>query len=108
MSFILTTQQFKNKTKTVTRRFGWHFLRLGDIVCGVEKCMGFKKGEKIKRLGLIRIVSVCKVVLSEITQEDCAKEGFPDMIPAEFVQMLCNYSKCFPYDSVNRIEFEYV
>lgn len=106
MSFALTTQQFKDKT--VTRRFGWHFLQPGDILCGVEKCMGFKKGEKIKKLGLIRITSVRKEVLSEITQKDCIKEGFPNMAPAEFVSMLCNHSKCSPSDTVNRIEFEYV
>lgn len=108
ISFALTTQQFKDKAKTVTRRFGWHFLQPGDILCGVEKCMGFKKGEKIKKLGLIRIVSVRKEVLAEITQKDCIKEGFPNMAPAEFVRMLCSHSRCSPYDSVNRIEFEYV
>ncbi|MCK5014266.1 MAG: ASCH domain-containing protein [Candidatus Omnitrophica bacterium] len=108
MSFALTTQQFKDKIKTVTRRFGWYFLKPGDVLWGVEKCMGFKKGEKIKRLGLIRIISAHKEVLSEITQEDCIKEGFPDMAPSEFVRMLCNHSKCAPNDTVNRIEFEYI
>lgn len=50
MSFALTTQQFKDKAKTVTRPFGWHFLQTGDIICGVEKCMGFKKGEKNEKV----------------------------------------------------------
>ena len=108
MSFALTTEQFKNKTKTVTRRFGWHFIEPGDIVCGVEKAMGFKKGEKIKRLGLIRIISAKREPLNEITQTDCVKEGFPDFTPADFIKMLCQHSKCKPHDSVNRIEFEYI
>ena len=108
MSFALTTEQFKNKTKTVTRRFGWHFIKPGDTVCGVEKCMGFKKGEKIKRLGLIRILSTRKEPLNEITQSDCWKEGFPEMTPGQFVKMRCGHSKCSPFDSVNRIEFEYI
>ena len=108
MSFALTTEQFRNKTKTVMRRFGWLFLRPGDVVCGVKKAMGFKKGEKIKRLGLIRILSVRREPLNEITKEDCVKEGFPEMEPNDFVNMLCVYSKCEPHDSVTRIEYEYI
>jgi hypothetical protein len=30
MSFMLTIDQVKNKTKTVTRRTGWTFLKPGD------------------------------------------------------------------------------
>ena len=108
MSFALTTEQFKNKTKTVTRRFGWMFIRQGDIVCGVERAMGFKKGEKIKRLGLIRIISTRREPLREITKGDCIKEGFPEMEPEDFIEMLCSHSKCSRHDYVNRIEFEYV
>ena len=44
MSFALTTEQFKARTKTVTRRFGWWFLKPGDVVRGVEKAMGLKPG----------------------------------------------------------------
>lgn len=108
MSFALTTEQFKKRTKTVTRRFGWLFLQPGDIVCGVEKAMGFKKGEKMKRLGLIRILSTRREPLDQITKEDCAKEGFPEMEPDDFVKMLCTHSQCEPHDFVTRIEYEYI
>ena len=108
MGFALTTQQFKAKTKTVTRRFGWLFIQPGDIVCGVEKVMGFKKGEKMKRLGQIRIVSTRREPLNEITKADCIKEGFPEMEPADFVRMLCAHSRCGQNDTVTRIEFEYM
>ena len=37
ISFMLTTQQFRNRTKTVTRRMGWWNLKPGDILMGVEK-----------------------------------------------------------------------
>jgi len=47
MSFFLTTDQIRNKTKTVTRRDGWLFLKPGDIVQACVKCQGLKKGEKI-------------------------------------------------------------
>ena len=40
MSFMLTTEQVRNKTKTVTRRLGWWFLKPGEIVNAVEKGMG--------------------------------------------------------------------
>ena len=108
MSFMLTTQQFKDKTKTVTRRLGWHFLKPGDVVNGCEKCQGLKKGEKINKLGQIRIISTKLEPLNEITQEDCVKEGFSGLMPAEFVAMFCKHMKCKAGSLVNRIEFEYV
>lgn len=108
MSFALTTEQFKNRTKTVTRRFGWWFLKPGDVVCGVEKAMGLQKGEKIKKLGLIKIVSVSKERLADMNDNDCKLEGFPDMSATEFVDMLCEHYKCWRYKPVNRIEFEYL
>ena len=108
MSFALTTKQFKNKTKTVTRRFGWYFLQPGDIICGVEKCMGFKKGEKIKRLGMIRIIAVRREPLFEITKADCVLEGFPEMEPEDFIRMLCAHSKVDRNQTVTRIEFDYI
>ena len=55
--FFLTTDQVRNRTKTVTRRNGWWFLKPGEIVNAVEKAMGLKRGEKIKRICQIRIVS---------------------------------------------------
>ena len=107
MSFAMTTEQFIARTKTVTRRFGWWFLRAGDIVCGVEKAMGLKRGEQIKRLGLIRIISTRPEPLNAITQGDCFKEGFPGLTPAEFVDMLQTHYSCGPDATINRIEFEY-
>lgn len=44
MSFSLTTQQMRDRTKTVTRRKGWEFLRTGDIVNACVKCMGHMGG----------------------------------------------------------------
>ena len=47
MSFALTTKQIEDETKDVTRRNGWWFLKPGDQIWAVEKCMGLKKGEKV-------------------------------------------------------------
>jgi len=47
---MLTTSQIKNKPKTVTRRLGWWYLQPGNIINAVEKGMGLKKGEKVKKI----------------------------------------------------------
>ena len=109
MSFMLTTDQIRNKTKTVTRRLGWWFLKPGDILNACEKCQGLKKGEKINKLCQIRVVSVKTIPLFRIDREDCIKEGFPDLWPYEFVKMFMREMKCkYSHTFVNRIEFEYV
>ena len=108
MIFALTTPQFIARTKTVTRRLGWKFLKPGELVWGVEKAMGLKKGEKIKRLGLIRIVSNQPEHLHKISHDDVAKEGFPEMSRIEFIDFFCAHNRCDPDIVVRRIEFEYV
>lgn len=109
MSFALTTDQFKDQSKTVTRRFGWYFLKPGDVVCGVEKAMGLKKGEKIKRLGLIEITAINTEPLSAITQDDCIREGFPNKTPDQFVDFIQRHYNIIDKDKpINRIEFKYI
>lgn len=107
MSFAMTTEQVKAQTKTVTRRFGWWFLIPGDVVWAVEKAMGLQKGEQIKRLCLIEIVSVRAEQLGAITADDCIKEGFPEMTPDQFIRMLSSHYGCRPDTTFNRIEFNY-
>ncbi len=110
MSFALTQTQVREQTKTVTRRFGWWFLKPGDLVLPVEKAMGLKKGEKAKPLGgPIRIVSVREEQLMDIDYADCVREGFPEMQPDDFVSMLAKHygNSDIGQDVVNRIEFEY-
>jgi hypothetical protein len=106
MSFMLTTEQMYNETKSVTRRCGWWFLKPGDIVMACEKCQGLKKGEKIKRIYPIEIISTSSVHLYQITKAECVKEGFPRMTPDEFVLMFCKEMKVTPYKKVNRIKFK--
>ncbi|WP_136443665.1 ASCH domain-containing protein [Pacificoceanicola onchidii] len=108
MSFALTLNQVRNREKDVTRRFGWWFLKPGDVVNAVEKGMGLKPGEKIKRICQIEIVSIRAEPLNVITHEDCAREGFPDFRPADFVAMLTSHYGCPDDKQVNRIEFRYL
>lgn len=108
ISFAMTTQQVQDRTKDVTRRFGWWFLKPGDVLCGVKKAMGLRKGEQIERLCMIEVVSVRAEPLNAITQGDVHREGFPDWTPHDFVQMLVKHYRCDPTKTVNRIEFRYI
>jgi hypothetical protein len=108
MSFSLTTEQVRNRTKTVTRRFGWWILRPGDRVMAIEKGQGLKKGEKVKYICEIEIVSARREQIKDMPAGDCMLEGFMELSVSEFVEMLCNHAHKKPTDVVNRIEFKYV
>ena len=104
----MTTGPFRDRTKTVTRRFGWWFLKPGDVVCGVAQSRGLKKGARVVRLGLLRIVSTRAEPLNAITAAELVLEGLPDTSPRAFVAMLCTRCRVRPHEPVNRIEFEYL
>jgi hypothetical protein len=112
ISFALTTEQFRNRSKTVTRRLGWKNLKPGDVLCGCVKCMGLKPGAQIERLGMIRVVSVRRERLAAMKGFygliEAEKEGFPRLTGAQFVKMFCDHMKVDPETEVTRIEFEYV
>jgi hypothetical protein len=105
-------------TKTVTRRLGWETLKPGTLLCGVRKAMGLKPGEKIVRLGVIRVVSVRREPLSAMLMfhpengrygwSEVVREGFPNLTPVEFVEMFKSHMQCLADDTVTRIEFQYV
>jgi hypothetical protein len=105
MSFALTKAQILDVSKTVTRRTGWRNLKAGDELIAVEKCMGLRKGEHQTVLGRLEVLSVSREPLRSIDHADCAREGFPDMAPDEFVEMFCRSMRCQPSDTVTRIEF---
>lgn len=109
MSFMLTTDQIRNQTKTVTRRLGWKFLKPGDILNACVKCQGLKKGEKIEKICQIQILSTRWEPLNTVTWEEVRKEGFTMMTPLEFMIMFAQANKVKdPATPVNRIEFKYV
>lgn len=116
ISFHLTTPQFIAGTKDVTRRMGWSKLKAGDILCAIEKGQGLKLGEKVKRLGLIRVVDVREEPLRRMTDDldygfaECKREGFdqphPNAWPSAFVEFFCNsHRDCKPSTLITRIEF---
>lgn len=104
----MTTEQFRVRTKTVTRRFGWGFLKPGDVVMAVVKGQGLRRGQRVERLGPIRILSTHWEPLDAITPEELRLEGWPGMTPAHFVGMMAGMHDVTPYAPVNRIEFEYL
>lgn len=111
MSFYLTTDQVRNRTKTVTRRSGWQTLKPGTVVNACVKCMGLKAGETVERICQIRIVNVRREPLKAIIAEGQAgadREGFPSMTPEEFVAMFCHHMGGDANQDITRIEFEYV
>ena len=108
MSFMLTKQQIKDKTKCVTRRLGWWFLKPNEMVMACEKCQGLKRGESIVRIRPIVISSTWGEQLNHITGEDVVKEGFPEMDEIQFILMFKKEMKCSSYTLVNRIGFEYL
>lgn len=109
MSFAMTTEQVMAETKTVTRRFGWLKLKPGTKLWAVEKAMGLKPGEKVKRLKLIEVVSVRREPLHTITPDDVRLEGFPGWTPEQFIEfLLAKNKKLTSAAIVNRIEFKYV
>lgn len=109
MSFALTTEQIELQTKTVTRRQGWAFLKVGDLLQPVRKAMGLRKGEQVQRLGcLIEVVACQWEPLNRITIDDVSAEGFPGWSRAQFVEFYAKANKLpVPWAPCNRIEFRY-
>lgn len=116
MSFMLTTQQVKQKTKRITRRMGWLRLRVGDVLQPVERCMGIPKGGTIVRIGgPILVTGVRREPLLAMRLDsaygfhECELEGFPEFTPDDFIEMFCkSHEGCAPDTEVTRIAFEYL
>lgn len=110
ISFALTTTQVRARSKTVTRRLGWKTLKHGELLQACEKCQGLKPGERLRHICVVRVVKVTREPLTAIVghDDDCAKEGFPDLSCNEFIGMFCRHMKCVPETEVTRIEFEYL
>jgi hypothetical protein len=109
MSFSKTTERMYAHRKYVTRRYGWWFLKVGDRVQAVEKSMGLRKGEKVKKICVIEITNHYRDNLKCLTQQECILEGFPDKSPDWLRELL--YSICPKKEwsnTPNRIEFKFV
>jgi len=111
MSFNKTIDQILDRSKTVTRRLGWKNLKPGTLLEAVDRVQ-FVKPQDQRFLALIRVTRVNRehlgAMLEDGYQREPAKEGFPQMLPSEFVEMFCKAFGCTQDTDVARIEFEYV
>jgi hypothetical protein len=118
----MTTDQVRAKTKTVTRRLGWLNLKPGEVLQAVEKAQGLKKGEKMVKLGLIRVIDVRREPLMRLLNmpsygpddpnygpEEMIREGFPGRDPEDFVDFfLKGHDHDYTEEDITRIQFEYL
>lgn len=118
ISASLTTDQVRNRTKTVTRRLGWRNLKPGDRLTVCTKVMGRhrKDGtvEPLERLAEVEVVSARREPLDllishpEYAACETTAEGFPHMTGLDFVAFFCEHMQCDPSIMVTRIEWRYL
>jgi hypothetical protein len=85
MSFSMTTEAVRNRSKTVTRRLGWWGLQPGTILQAVEKAQGLRKGEHVKPICLNNACRPCRAAYTQDrlkAQWDREDEPVAD-VPAE-------------------------
>ncbi len=108
MSVSMTEAAVRARTKTVTRRKGWAYVRPGERITLCRKVMG-RRGEPLVRIVDVRVVSVRREPLERVDAADVAREGFPGMSPAEFIStFFVDAQGIAPTDLVTRIEWVYV
>ena len=108
ISASMTKAQVRDRSKTETRRLGWLHARAGMRLRVVEKCMGLRKGEKLKELAIVEIVEVRREPLNRITQEAVIREGFPNWTPAQFIEFFCKAMRREPKTPVTVIRWRYI
>jgi len=118
MSCSMTVDAVRDRTKTVTRRHvdTWATLNPGDRLTLIEKGMGLAKGERQVVLDEVTIANVDVISLyGGMTEEECAREGFPEMEPDDFVNfwldshlvpLFATQNEAMAYE-VRRIEWVY-
>lgn len=108
ISCALTQPQIRNRSKTETRRLGWKNVKVGQLLCFVDKCMGFKPGEKPTRISIVIVMNAHRERLCDITPKAVEREGFPEMSPEEFVTMFSENMKCQKIEPVTAIRYLFI
>lgn len=108
ISVALTTEQVRRREKTVTRRRGWLFVKVGDLLQPVDRTMGFKRGERPTKIGgPVRVVNVSRESLYFVSPDECRLEGFPELTPSQFAELYCAANGGDDKQTVTRIEWRY-
>lgn len=119
MSVAFTEAAVVARTKTVTRRKGWLFLKPGDTLTLCRKVMGRKPGEPLVRIAEVEVVSVGREPLCRVGEPgELTREGFPELDMAhvdddecgvwEFWQLYFEPQGISLTDDVTRIEWRYL
>ncbi|SER95870.1 hypothetical protein SAMN05216188_11887 [Lentzea xinjiangensis] len=118
MSVAFTEDAVRNRTKTVTRRKGWTFLKPGDRLTLCRKVMGRKPGEPLVRVAEVEVVEVWREPLGMVLpswgrrkygEAEMTREGFPGLEPAEFVRRYFTEAQGMTEnDTVTRIEWRFL
>lgn len=106
ISFAMTEPQLVNGTKTVTRRLGWHYAKVGDRYQAIDKHSYRVKGAS-RVLGTVTIIDVRREYLAAITDADVVAEGFEGQSREWFIEMFCKAMGCSPGTIVTRLEFTF-
>lgn len=106
ISFAMTERQLLDGTKTVTRRLGWQYAKVGDRYMAIDKHNYRVKGAS-RVLGTVTIIDVRREYLAAITDPDVAAEGFEGRSREWFIEMFCKAMGCGPSTLVTRIEFTF-
>ena len=109
MSVAFTEDAVRARTKTVTRRKGWTFLRPGDRLTLCRKVMGRRPDEPLVRIVDVKVVDVRREPLWLVDDDEVAREGFPGMQSGEFIRrFFVDAQRMNPTDIVTRIEWAYI
>lgn len=105
----MTTDAVRDRSKTVTRRAGWTYLKPGDRLTLCAKVQGRKPGEPLDRIADVEVVECWREPLDFITDAEVALEGFPGMSRMEFMQrFFIDAQGIHPSDDVTRIRWRYI
>jgi hypothetical protein len=77
MAVSHTAGAVRLRRKTVTRRLGWRFLKVGDRLTLCRKVMGRKPDEPLERLAEVEVISVRREPLAAITDDEVERECVP-------------------------------
>lgn len=115
MSVSRTADAVRDRSKTVTRRLGWLFLKPGDRLTLCRKVMGRKPGEPLDRLAEVEVISVRREPLSAITDADVEREGVDVALEVAgrteaeaWASWFAWTMGCSVDDDVTRIEWRYL
>lgn len=109
MSVSFTEAAVRARTKTVTRRKGWLFLKPGDRLTLCRKVMGRKPGEPLVRICDVEVISVRREPLIAVAEPgELEREGCGHLHPAVFHANYFVPQRIKWWDDVTRIEWRYL